>query len=125
MTLLREIRQKYVASWPGLTTQLISKHLSKSRATAKGPLDQESKNLQSKNINEDIVSSQEPNNIQTHDILCAIFDSNELASKNCSDQTGKFPINPSQGNQYIFVIYHYDTNTIHDVPSNQDTQRIL
>ena len=42
-TLLRSIRQTYVVSWPGLTTQLISKHLQKSRATAKGHLDQESK----------------------------------------------------------------------------------
>ena len=45
-TLLREIRQKYFVSWPGLTTQLISEHLPKSRATTKGYLDQESKNVQ-------------------------------------------------------------------------------
>ena len=88
----------------------------KSRATAKGPLDHESKNLQSTKINEDTFPSQDPNNINTCNILCAIFDSNELASKSYSDQTGKFPIKLSQGNQYVFVMYHYDTNTIHAVP---------
>ena len=105
-TLLRAIRQKHFASWPGLTTQLLTKHLSKFLATAKANLDQESKNLQSKKINEDTVPSQELDNKKTHDIVCAIFDSNDLVSKSYSDQTGKFQIKSSQGNQYIFVMYH-------------------
>ena len=125
-TLLRAIRRKHLISWPGLTTQLITKHLPKSLATAKGHLDQESKNLQSTKIDEDIVPSQEPNNIKTHDILCAIFDSTELASKSYSDQTGKFPIKSSQGNQYVFVMYHYDTNTIHAVAiKSRHTENIV
>ena len=88
----------------------------KYRAIAKGHLDQESKNLQPTKINEDIVPSQEPNNTKTRDILCPIFDSNELTSKRCSDQTGKNPIKSLQGNQYIFVMYHYDNTKIHALP---------
>ena len=84
-------------------------------ATAKGHLDQEAKILQSTKVDKDIVPSQEPDNARTHDVLCAIFDSNELASKSYSEQTGKFPIKSTQGNQYIFIIYHYDKNTIHAV----------
>ena len=85
-------------------------------ATAKGYLDQEAKNLQSTKVNEDILPTQEPNNVKKHDMLCAILDSNESASKCYSDQTGKFPIKSTQSNQYIIVMYHYDTNTIHAVP---------
>ena len=83
---------------------------------AKGQLDQESKSLHSTKTNKDIVPSQYPDNVKAHENLCAIFGSNELASKSYSDQTGKFPIKSSQCSQYIFIMYHYDTNTIHAVP---------
>ena len=46
--------------------------------------------------------------------MCATF----LAGGFCkllSDQTGKFPITPSRGHTYIFVFYHYDTNTINGI----------
>ena len=43
-TLLRAIRKEHLISFPGLTTNLISKHLPKQVATSKGHLDQEFKN---------------------------------------------------------------------------------
>jgi len=33
--------------------------------------------------------------------------------KSFSDQTGRFPVPSSRGNNYVFVLYHQDTNTIH------------
>jgi hypothetical protein len=30
-----------------------------------------------------------------------------------TDLTGKFPVPSSQGNNYIFLLYHYDSNSIH------------
>ena len=125
-TLVRAVRKKHLITFPGLTTNLISKHLPKSLATSKGHLDQEFKNLRStKTIklpdipdvyDEDIEPIQEPNNTKTNDIMCSIMDSSELRSKSYSDQTGKFPIKSASGNQYIFVMYHYDTNSIHATP---------
>ena len=47
--------------------------------------------------------------------MCTILDSKELEAKSYSDQTGKFPIRSASGNQYLFVLYHYDTNIIHAV----------
>jgi hypothetical protein len=35
--------------------------------------------------------------------------------KTYSDQTGRFHVPSSRGNNYIFVLYHQDTNTIHAV----------
>ena len=46
--------------------------------------------------------------------MCATFLAEEF-SKLSSDQTGKFPITSSRGQKYIFVFYHYDTNTINDI----------
>ena len=34
-------------------------------------------------------------------------------SKLYSDQTGMFLVRLATGNKYIFVLYHYDTNSIH------------
>ena len=48
--------------------------------------------------------------------MCSIVDTKELNSKSYSDQTDKFPIKSSRENKYIFVLYHYNTNTIHAVP---------
>ena len=32
----------------------------------------------------------------------------------------------TQGNQYIFIMYHYDTNTIHAVPiKSRNTEKIV
>ena len=71
---------------------------------------------QDNNDNEDIVPQQEDGNKRTHDIICAIIDSNTLSSKSYSEQTGGFPVKSSSGNQYIFIMYHYDKNKIHAVP---------
>jgi hypothetical protein len=46
-TLLRAIRQGQLTTFPGLTTSLISKHLSKKITTSLGHQDQESKNIRS------------------------------------------------------------------------------
>ena len=35
--------------------------------------------------------------------------------KSYSDQTGRFPVPSSRGNNYLFVLYNQDTNTIHPV----------
>ena len=46
--------------------------------------------------------------------MCEILSAEELC-KSYSDKTGKFPITPSSGHTYIFVFYHYDTNTINGI----------
>jgi hypothetical protein len=46
-TWLKAINAGYFATWPGLTAELVTKHLSKSIATAEGHLQQERQNLRS------------------------------------------------------------------------------
>ena len=119
-TLLRAIRRGHLTTFPGLTTDLISKHLPKSIATALGHQDQEAKNIRStSSITFDISSTADPDLAPTleprsHTISAMLF-SNDSILKSYSDQTGRFPIPSSRGNHYIFILYHQDTNSIHAV----------
>ena len=51
---------------------------------------------------------QEPNNHPTHNCFAAI----EETGKVYTDQTGRFTVRSSAGNQYILVLYDYDSNAI-------------
>ena len=69
-TFIRAIKNNIFLSWPGLTADLITKHLPKSLATAKGHLQYERKNLQStKELTDeenDFFPSSESPNLKTH-----------------------------------------------------------
>jgi hypothetical protein len=124
-TLLRAIRRGHLITFPGLTTQLISKHLPKSTSTTLGHQDEEARNVRSTSnipvLSFDIdVPADDPDiapvlDVRSHQI-CATLLSHDTLLKSYSDQTGRFHIPSSTGNNYIFVLYHQDTNTIHTVP---------
>jgi hypothetical protein len=98
-TFLWAINKGFFHSLPGLTTDLVNKHLDKSLATSKGHLRMQQKNLQSTKIptnlpiatSLDVSPSQEPNNLRTH-VVFAIFLPYKELRKSFSDQTGKFPV---------------------------------
>ena len=115
-TLLHAIYHRHFISWLAMNTSLIRKHLTKRIATTQGHLDQKSKNLRSTKEAKcdkelDIAPSQEPDNAKTNDIMCIVLLTTDIC-KSYSDQTGKSPITSSRGHKYVFVFYHYDTNTI-------------
>ena len=59
-------------------------------------------------------------------IIYALYDTHSMVSKSYSDQAGRFPIRYSQGNQYIFIFYNFDNNSIHALPlKNINRQRII
>jgi hypothetical protein len=120
-TWLKAINADYFATWPGLTAELVSKHLPQSIATAKGHLRQERQNLRS------TATPLRPKTPTT--ILDAEFDLTlkhsdrtrtnwvyqqavQVSGQIFSDQTGRFPVISSKGNQYIMVVYDYDSNHI-------------
>ena len=121
-TLLRAIRRGHLATFPGLTTNLITKHLPKSIATTLGHQDQEAKNIRStRSISLSPIASSDPDvdiapptEPRSHQIAIALLDNQPLL-KSYSDQTGRFHVPSSRGNNYIFVLYHQDTNSIHAV----------
>ena len=121
-TLLRAIRRGHLTTFPGLTTQLISKHLPKSIATTLGHQDQEAQNIRSTNSlskapasnsnpDSDVAPPLEP---RSHHVSVALLDHQTLL-KSYSDQTGRFHVPSSRGNNYLFILYHQDSNYIHAV----------
>jgi hypothetical protein len=121
-TLLRAIRRNHLVTVPGLTTNLVTKHLPKSLATVLGHQDQEAKHLRSTKTLPAVTTAlpvSEPDlepalDTPNHHIFAMLFDKVQLM-KSYSDQTGRFPIPSSRGNHHIFVLYHHDTNSIHAV----------
>jgi hypothetical protein len=120
-TLLRAIRRNHLVTFPGLTTNLVTKHLPKSLATVLGHQDQEAKHLR---LTKALPAAttlpvSEPDlepalDTPNHHIFAMLFDKVQIM-KSYSVQTGRFPIPSSRGNHYIFVLYHHDTNSIHAV----------
>jgi hypothetical protein len=52
----------------------------------------------------------------THQCFAAYFAPNVPIGTIFSDQTGKFPTTSSQGNTQLFVLYDFDSNSIHAIP---------
>jgi hypothetical protein len=123
-TFLLAIQHGHFESWSGLTTTLITKHLTKSLATSKGHLRMQQQNIQSTKFSAsldlatslDIIPSQEPSNPRTNVVFAAILTEAELR-KSYSDQTGKFPVQESsRGYNYVMILYDYDSNIILSKP---------
>ena len=119
-TLIHAIKNNHFITWPGLTESLIRKHLPKAIATSKGHLCGQQKNIKSTKpeldslpmaTSLDIAPSQEPSNSKTNNLFIALL-TTESICKSFSDQTGQFPVQSGRGNNYIFILYSYDSNAI-------------
>jgi hypothetical protein len=105
-TLLQAVKNGHLATWPGMITENINKHLPKSIATALGHLDQQHKNTRSTKPKtptttptpkSDTQPTSENPNERTHQVFPAIIDAD--TGKIFTDQTGKFPVTSSHGNK--------------------------
>ena len=119
-TLLAAIKKNFLTTWPGLTVDLIRKHLPASTSTAKGHLNQQASGLQSTKLTklsiaetEDLYPSADSPNIKTHDVIFALTATSDKAFL---DLPGRFPFCSSRGNNYLLIAYHYDANAILGVP---------
>ena len=101
------INAGYFATFPGLTTKFVRKHLPKSITTTKGHMKKAKKNLHSTQsqlttIQEspEMTVANPPNELATRKNLVTIktIKCNEPTSVLATDQTGRFPHRPSQGN---------------------------
>ena len=118
-TFISAINAGNFSSWPGLTADLISKHLPKSIATAKGNNKLARKNIQS--TRRPVITpapSPEPPVLpattpapppRSKTIRMTVIEPNDLLATNL---TGRFPTISSRGCNYIIVCYIYDTHGI-------------
>ena len=109
-TWISAIKKGYFATWPGLTPDLVTKHLPRSINTDLG---------HTKLIRQHVRSTQQSTTLidpaptlpapKTKTIFTKVLLEKDLLA---TDLTGRFPVMSSRGYNYIFVAYHYDANYI-------------
>jgi hypothetical protein len=112
----RAIRNGNFVTWPGIDSFSVDKHLPKSITSAKGHLNQERKNLQftkplQKIDDDNLFPLPDSPNEKTYS-ACATIKPFVAKHKAYHDLTGRFPHRSSHGNEYILIIYDYDSNSI-------------
>jgi hypothetical protein len=104
-------------TWPGIDSISINKHLPKSVDSAKGNMDQERKNLQSTKTplavttNNDFFPQADSPNKKTF-AACATIQPFTAKNTAYHDLTGRSPHRSSRGNEYLLIVYDYDSNSI-------------
>ncbi len=113
------VRASNYATWPGLTTTLISKHVPDSDETQKGHMKGQRKGVRSTKVKPAIEIKIEPGLEDALPKLVAIRKQNdifvniyELVETIHTDQMGAFPVTSQQGYQYIMVGIHIDASYI-------------
>ena len=117
----KAITKNFFTSWPGLSVDLIHKHLKKKQSTILGHLQQPRKGLRSTqerivHPDPDIEHDQIPQSTQSENTNLFFFNTVDLAGKFYTDQTGRFPVTSIKGNKYILVAYQFDSNIIYAEP---------
>ena len=112
-TWTKAINAGFFATWPGLTSKLVLKHLPKSIATAKGHLQQDRQNIRSTKLSVAaaplVLLSQHAPPALFHQVFVETV---ELTGKVSTDQTCRFPVTSSCGSKYLMVFYDHDSNAI-------------
>jgi hypothetical protein len=116
---IKAINNGNFVKWPGLTSNLISKHLLPSIPTIKGHIKQEQQNLRSTKPSEPVVKIEPeiPPDQEHKTGECYVTITTKESGTTYSDLTGRYPITSSHGNQYIVICYDYDTNSIQAKPT--------
>ena len=138
-TLIGAIEAGRMTGIPWLTSDLVRRHLPQSEATVRGHLDQQRKNLNStkpkveypildvepppaeeeskpspttsaEDFSDLNPKPDEPAELRSH---CLYAGFAEVTGKVFSDQTGKFLMPSTSGNEYLLILYDYDSNFIH------------
>ena len=136
-TLIKAIRNEQLKSWPGLTIELIKKHLPPASATARGHMVRTRQGTNStRNVRQEIIDARtEADSINPPEQVCTAIDNEmfvfaALADANAdtiyTDLTGRFPVRSYSGMQYLFIAYIYTINAIliRPMPSRTDASMI-
>jgi hypothetical protein len=135
-TLATALDKNYVTNFPGLSSCAFRNHPPHSAATIKGHLDQSRKNQRSTKTSFTLIEpNTAPEDLETfppapvdgarsHSCFVSTV---EITGQTCTDQTGKFITPCSTGNNYLLVLYDYDSNAnpsrTHEVsPRNRDSK---
>jgi hypothetical protein len=102
----------YLDSWPALTTKQVTQYAPRSKATSLGHMHAQRSNIRSTKdtaiVTNTQASSQRTNNIYSN---CRAITGNIGL-----DQTGRFIVRSTSDNNYLFILYNYDSNLIQAEP---------
>ena len=134
-TLLKAINNGQLKTFPGLTADLVRRHLPPSTATAKGHMQRVRQGLRSTRSNtsalqdaraqvDDMGPTEEV--CATQDVFCFAALADRTNGTMYTDLTGHFPVRSYKNMIYIFVAYIYDANAIlvQPMPSRNDAAMI-
>ena len=110
-TFQQAIRKGHLLTWPGIENINFEKVLRATVSTAKGHLDQERENLQSTKDRDTPDFYPTDGDQKTYEYASMVIPFNPRL-KTYMDRTGRFPFKSSTGNEYIYVMYDYDSNAI-------------
>ena len=116
-TLEKALQKGYIHGLPGLNVKTLRRFKPNSKATAKGHLDQVRQNLQLTKpkkcdptaTDQDTFPELDSPNKQTFYCYATV---EEMTGQIYTDQTGRFPVPSKLGNNYVMVLYDYDSNAI-------------
>ena len=134
-TLLQAIDNQPFKTFPGLTYELISKHLPPSTATDKGHMKRRKQNIRSTRSNQQAIKNAkfEVSDMNPPQQMCAALDmfcfaalADTIKGTMYTDLTGKFPVRSYKNNQYVFVAYFYSLNAIivRPMPNRTDASMV-
>ena len=119
-TWLNAHKNKFLESWPAITATQITKYAPFSIATIQGHRHAHRSNIRStkrKTGPLPLTYTASTNNteeiVRTNNIF---IDNIEITGRTFSDQTGRFVCPSISGNNYVFVLYDFDSNSIHALP---------
>ena len=129
-TLEQALKRGFLTNFPGLTPALLQKYPPQSIAMIKGHMDQARKNQQSTRtttptlIEEDEDIFVPTTSIEQHTHLCYAT-LMQPTGQIYTDQTGRFVTPSSSGNQYLMILYDYDSNAILVEPKKTQTVKAI
>jgi Reverse transcriptase (RNA-dependent DNA polymerase) len=128
-TLAQALSNGYISNFPGLSSALLRKYPPQSAPMIKGHLDQVRQNTQSTKMAPPEKDDAFPPALDrddssfAHHCFAAIF---EPTGQIYTDQTGRFVTPSSNGNNYLVILYDYDSNSILAEPTkNKSAESIL
>jgi hypothetical protein len=116
-TWIKAINAGFLDSWPELTTKQVQQYKPHSEATVMGHMHAQQSNLRSTKTPKPVFNiASKPTSVEhrTHHIYTAC---ETITGQVGSDQTGRFVVPSTSGNNYICVLYDYDSNSIYAEPS--------
>jgi hypothetical protein len=111
-TWIKAIKRGAFKSWHGLTVDAVKKHFTKAMSTTLGHMHQTRQGIRSTQPTIDETSLVHRQEERTNHVYMAIVHPQDPKGNIYTDLCGRFPILSSRGNQYIFVLYDYDSNAI-------------